>query len=203
MKTKTPSMYAVGDHALFGLFDTGEVDHVCELVRDLHDQALASSLRKLLLVPIDQFIDRLHSTGRGVCAEEYPAATMFRKKVDEVATLCEGGLLDVDAATKLANDLESSWLRFIARAGAHRMYDDLPRDLGQAHERKLNGEKGTKIAKEKAAKARAKLKAQIQKDIDANKKIVPKNYFAVGTKKRGGPKKSLVYEVLEEMKRHE
>jgi hypothetical protein len=134
--------YKPGDDHPVQLFDTGEMEHVCDLVRDSYDPApeghrsgLAQSLTRLLLRPVESFIDRLHETGRGASAAEFDAADELRTCVENVAKLLtmsddgtEFASCTKDEAGKLADDLRAAWTRFIAYAGAYRMYSDLPRE---------------------------------------------------------------------------
>jgi hypothetical protein len=169
VKTKRhDGMYKDSDEMLFRLFDTGEMEHVCDLVRHLNDPVLngertglSKSLRNNLLAPLNYFIGRLHESGRGINASEYPAADEFRSAVENVAgllALSEGRSMDVHGASELADDLESSWTRFIAHAAAFRMYDDLPRDLTKQRRRRErnveNSKLGGNATKKKYAKPR-------------------------------------------------
>ena len=136
-------MYRCGDEPLFRLMDVTEMGHVCELVRQSDDpvalgyrRSLADSLRETLLPPIEHFIDRLHETGRGFDALEYPAAVAFRSAVEGVAqnlALSEGGSLDHDVSNELAGELRAAWVEFIAFAAACFMYDTLPQRLEKTH----------------------------------------------------------------------
>lgn len=158
MKKPAPT-YKLGDEQLFQLFDTGEMEHVCDLVRESYDPApeghrsgLAQSLTRLLLRPVESFIYRLHDTGRGASASEFDAADELRACVENVAKLLtmsddgtEFASCTKDEAGELADDLGSAWTRFIAYAGAYRMYADLPREL-EANERKTKAMRDTRDA---------------------------------------------------------
>ncbi|MCX7144018.1 MAG: hypothetical protein NT123_23840 [Proteobacteria bacterium] len=139
MKKAASAMYKLGDEMLFRLFDIFEMDHVCDLVRQTNDPApisyrsgLSESLRDLLLAPIDCFIDRLHESGRGFNALEYPATDSFRTTVENLIqnlALSEGNSMDSHVASELADGLRLSWIEFIAYAAACSMYDELPKTL--------------------------------------------------------------------------
>lgn len=144
---KAVATYKLGDDQLFQLFDIGEMEHVCDLVRESYDPApkghrngLAQSLTRLLLRPVESFIYRLHETGRGASASEFDAADELRTCVENVAKLLamsDDGTgfasCTKDEAGELAGDLGSAWTKFIAYAGAHRMYADLPREMETNH----------------------------------------------------------------------
>ena len=136
---KSAATYKIGDDELFQLFDIGEMEHVCDLVKDSYDPApkghrngLAQSLTKHLLAPVENMIHRLHETGRGTSASEFDAADDLRSCTENVAKLLamsDDGTCSKDEAKELADDLCNAWTKFIAYAGAFRMYHDMPRDL--------------------------------------------------------------------------
>lgn len=182
------SMYKHGDEMLFRLFDVVEMEHVCDLVRQTSDPVpngyrtgLSERLRDLLLAPINCFIDRLYESGRGFNASEYPAADAFRTTVENLAqnlTLNEASSMDSRAASELTDALRSSWIEFIAQAGAYRMYDDLPRDLAKKRQRSVAGSEAVKKRKRLVRKLPADIVAQFERlvakgctDRDARSKL--------------------------------
>src|SRR6185369_17822017 len=73
------SMYRDSDETLFRLFDLGEMEHVCRLVRQLGDPApsgeragLSESLRRLLLEPLHGVISRLQKQQRWTRTADAP-----------------------------------------------------------------------------------------------------------------------------------
>lgn len=138
MKKPAPT-YKPGDDKLFPLFDTFQMERVCELVEDSYDPApeghrgrLSQSLTRLLIQPIESFIERLYETGRGVNASEFEAADELRACAENVAeslATSDDGTCAKHEAGELADDLHRAWIKFIAYASAHRMYADLPREM--------------------------------------------------------------------------
>lgn len=149
MTKSTPKTYRASDGDIFGLFCTGGMEHVCDLIKDSNDPApkgwrtdLAGSLTTKLLPFVELMIDRLHESGRGYNAAEFDATNAFRICIENVAqslAMSEGGTngsnYSNDETKKLADDLCNAWTKFIAYAAAHRMYDDLPRELVKAKNR--------------------------------------------------------------------
>jgi hypothetical protein len=138
MKKAAPT-YKTGDDELFQLFDIGEMEHVCELVKDSYDPApkghrngLAQSLTRLLLQPVENMIQRLHETGRGANASEFNAADELRtctENVSKLLAMSDGATCSKDEASELAGDLCNAWTKFIAYGSAFRMYHDMPREV--------------------------------------------------------------------------
>lgn len=139
-------MYKSQDGDLFQLFDTGEMEHVYDLVFNCHDPApkdhrsgLSQSMGKFLLTPVEKFICRLYESGRGSNAVEFDASVRFRDCIENVMKLLaldnEDGQMAPEIAHEIARDLRMSWLEFIAMSAAHRMYSDLPNQLEEARKR--------------------------------------------------------------------
>lgn len=136
---KAVATYKLGDDQLFQLFDIGEMEHVCDLVRKSYDPApkghrigLAQSLTRLLLRPVENMIQRLHETGRGVNASEFDAADELRtctENVSKLLAMSDGATCSKDEARELAGDLCNAWTKFIAYGSAFRMYHDMPREV--------------------------------------------------------------------------
>lgn len=140
---KAVATYKLGDDQLFQLFDIGEMEHVCDLVRESYDPApkghrngLAQSLTKHLLAPVENMIHRLHETGRGTSASEFDAADELRSCTENVAKLLamsddgtEPAEFSKGEAKELADDLCKAWTKFIAYGSAFRMYHDMPREM--------------------------------------------------------------------------
>lgn len=110
------------DDPLLNLFDTGERDHVCNLI--------ANADRTLDLMPllrcIDEYVKRLFDTGRGQGASEYGAAIRLRDCVESVSLIL--ATHDSGETRDISGLLNDAWTRFIADAGAYRMYHDLPQE---------------------------------------------------------------------------
>ena len=136
---KGAKLYTPDDDQIFSLFDTGVIDHVCEIVETIFDEeesgyrtAMAESFERLLLRPLDDFVRRLYETGRGAHASEHDAAVAFRDYVQKLTfefQKHEGQALARETTHQWSQILRSSWVTFIAFAGAHRMYADLPNEL--------------------------------------------------------------------------
>jgi hypothetical protein len=138
MKASKPKpLYKPDDDPLFRLFDSGEMEHVYGLLVGLADpvpraerEAMAAALRKLLGKPIAVLLNRIGESGRGAQAAEWDALERFALAVEVTAKrLGLSEPLDSAEAGELALDLRAAWLEFIAYAGAHRMYADMPREL--------------------------------------------------------------------------
>jgi hypothetical protein len=157
-------MYKDQDNDLFQLFDTGEMDHIYDLVFNCHDPApkeyrsnLSESLGKFLLAPTEKFISRIYESGRGSNAAEFDASIGFRDCIENVMKLLslsnEDGEMPAGVAHELAHDLRLAWLEFIARSAAHRMYSDLPRQLEEAKKRSARNRVAAGMLRKEVTKA--------------------------------------------------
>lgn len=168
--TKTArNTYRPGDTDLFDLFDTNYMRHVCEAIADCCDPVppgwragLAQALKTKLMPVVSLMIARLWEDGRGTNASEYSATERFGECVENIADLivgAEGRGVTRDDARGYAESLRLAWTTFIAEASAHRMYDDLPRDLATA-------ERTSAVQREKARKLR-KAKTITKGDVES------------------------------------
>lgn len=167
MKKNTSKTYHADDDEFFTLFYTGERDHICDLIKESFDPvsngyraSLAESLNRLLLQPVKRLILRLHETGRGTNAVEFEPADKFRESIEYVSqalAMSDDGT-NCPPYTKadteeLSDILCDSWTKFIADAGAHRMYHDLPRELAKEKATsKTNSENSGKLRKKEVTK---------------------------------------------------
>ena len=158
------SMYKNQDDDLFQLFDTGEMEHVCDLVFNCHDPApngyratLSESMEKFLLAPTEKFINRLYESGRGSNAVEFDASVGFRDCIENVMKLLslssEDGEMPAEVAQEMARDLRLAWLEFIAMSAAHRMYSDLPKQLEEAKKRSVRNRLAAGMLRKEVTKA--------------------------------------------------
>lgn len=130
---KPPTIYRAGDDDLFLLFDTGDVDHVYNLLLGLAEptpkserDGMAVTLRRLLSVPLGTLKARI-LRARGAQASELDSVVRFARAVEAIALDLESrSSLDSIAAADIATTLRAAWIEFIAYAGAFRMYHDLP-----------------------------------------------------------------------------
>jgi hypothetical protein len=105
------------------LFDIGEMQHVCSLIEECFEPsertALAKSLNKLLLAPVEKILSKLDAN-----AAEFDAVNNFIASIEYIAQ----ALTSADTETaELSDILRDRWTAFIAHASAHRMYHDLPK----------------------------------------------------------------------------
>lgn len=139
-KPKFKGEYQAGDDDLFRLFDTGEMEHVHDLIAS--GERIQDGLLRLVVKPLRQLISRIFESGRGTSAPEYPAATSFLSCAETTASclaLSEGRDLEKEEARELADDLRTAWTEFIAHAGAYRMYHALPIELVKAEKKSMDG----------------------------------------------------------------
>jgi len=129
------------------LFDTGEMDHVCDAVRvnivnvsGGYPSLMNEPLRKYLLAPLDDYLAEHWEQGsRQVHVD---AAQRFYEKAEKLAELFEDQWpFDEEDGKAWAYGLRFAWLEFIAYGAAHRMYHDLPAEQKQrvAASKKLRG----------------------------------------------------------------
>lgn len=119
------------EFGLFDLFDTGERDHVCELIKNCyspcpknHRAGLATSLTTILLPVVELYIDRHYEN------EQTPKGFVvsFKSSIEYVSqslSMFDGDSLDAYQTAELANILNVRWTTFIAEASAYRIYHDL------------------------------------------------------------------------------
>lgn len=111
------------------LFDTGEMDHVCDAVRvnivnvtvgEPSDMNLP--LRKWLLVRLESYVEAHWVAGQSQV--HVLAAERFRVAVERLADLFEARYPFIEPAGRIEADaLRLAWLEFIAYGGAHWMLD--------------------------------------------------------------------------------
>ena len=117
----------------FDLFDTGQMDHVCERVCTAildvaqgaqHDMHIP--LRRWLSGPLDAYL-RDHWR-RGVNNDHVLAAQRFHEVIERLADrFADRWPFDADEAQREADSLRFAWLEFIAYGAAHHVYHDGPR----------------------------------------------------------------------------
>lgn len=140
-------MFTLQDNDIFLLFDTGEVDHVCNLIADTqnvtpknHKACLAHSLNELAIIPIGDYVSKLYEIDATGSIE---SALKLKEKLEVIARLLE---LTNDCevfhdASFLAKSLKGVWLEFIAYNSAYRIYHDMPKSLKKAKERSVKQSK--------------------------------------------------------------
>ncbi len=127
---KPYALYRTDDDALFLLFDTGEMEHVCALLAC--GERIQNAMLQLIAAPLRELIRRIYESGRGDSASELDAVNRFLSCTEitaSILTLSEGQELESGEAKKLSDNLQRAWEGFIAHAAAPRMYHDLPRAL--------------------------------------------------------------------------
>lgn len=132
---KAGRLSACDAEMLGALFDPGMRESALSQLRQADDpvpagfrRSLADSIDQLLLPHAQQFIERVHASGRGINAVEFDAAVQLVAQLKRGAhqlRVAEGGLMSATEAAELAASLEAAWYRFMAEAAAHRMYHDL------------------------------------------------------------------------------
>lgn len=115
------------------LFDTAEMDHVCEAVRvNVVNVSLGEPsnmhipLRRWLLAPIRAYLSDHWEAGKYHI--HVKAAERFNDAVETLAERFEDRYpFGADEGETWATHLRFAWLEFIAYGAGHRMYHDIPR----------------------------------------------------------------------------
>lgn len=138
------------------LFDTAEMEHVCELVgEDLRGievgapSTLVAGLQRLLIERLDLFIADHETGARRAGYVHVRAARQLRETAESVCDALSATMVAPGAIQDLPARLRAAWLEFIAMYSAPRVYHDKPKQVLQA---RLNG---------KAGGRKSPLKAQI------------------------------------------
>lgn len=147
------TMYRHGEEHLFRLFDVAEMDHAVDAIAQTHDanyppkpspwsgirqrSGLSQTIDRVLRAPLDDLIGRILSSKRGANAAD--AAQALYDAVAHTMRILARQKVTKSLAAKTARELRAAWLEFIAQGAAHRMYDDLPRELEKReHTRAVN-----------------------------------------------------------------
>lgn len=144
-RPRKPGRLTAADVAtISALFDPASRDSALAQIQEAGDPvpagwraALAATIETHLLSHMRRYRALMFESGRGRNALEFETLDDFERAAENVASLlriAEGGTMDAETAHGLARDLETAWLGFAAEATAHRMYDDLAREVVRERE---------------------------------------------------------------------
>lgn len=141
MKTpKPPRPLTLADTGMIlRLFDPASRQSARDLIEQSSDPAptgfrlsAADSIEANLVVHLRAFISKLHTSGRGLQAQEFAAAISLHETAENIMKLLrlsEGSDLSAHTAIELANDLDNAWSRFAADATGSQVYEKSLRTL--------------------------------------------------------------------------
>ena len=106
------------------LFDTGEIEHACELLL-VAPVVAAAGLPTFVIAPVQKVIDNLYENGDGNSAFLLSAIRLL-ESVQNICQIINGNLeRDVEITKELSEILSDSWFNFTRLASANRIWSDL------------------------------------------------------------------------------
>ena len=106
------------------LFDTGEIEHACELL--LVDPVVAAAgLPTFVIDPVQKVIDNLYENGDGD-SDFLLSAIRLLESVQNICRMINlNSDRDIESKKELSEILCDSWLNFVRLASANRIWSDL------------------------------------------------------------------------------
>ena len=124
------------------LFDTGEIDHACELF--ITETAVAvSGLPIFVIEPVSKVIDNLYENSDGNSDFLLSASNLLESAQNICRLINLNPERDIESIKELAEILRNSWLNFVRSASANQIWGDLQKKISmnieksklQAHRR--------------------------------------------------------------------